>query len=124
MPTPPYIDFDPDTPDWTTQTGTEFAQSVRDNQAALRDMVVLGSFPGWNLSVSGGTAEQPAILLRSKGTERLRASVTWGTSGGEDGNPTVILYEYSNDSGVTYSAIGTNTITWDADGNVVATTWS
>lgn len=120
-----YTAFDATKPDAATQNGTQFAQSTRDNLAAVRDACVLGGgFPGWALAVSGGTAEQPATLTYSKGTERVRAVLTWGTTGGASGNVTQAVYAYSADSGTNYDTIGTKTITYDASGNVTATAWA
>ncbi|WP_448508794.1 hypothetical protein [Immundisolibacter sp.] len=67
---------------------------------------------------------QPTGLSYSKSTERIRAALTWGTSGGEAGNVTVAHYSYSSDSGASYDSIGVNTITYDGNGNVTGTTWS
>ena len=120
-----YTNFDGAKPDGATQNGAQFAQSTRDNMNALRDAAILGGgFPGFNLAVSGGTASQPAQLLYSKGTERVRAALTWGAVGGEAGNVTVAVYSYSSNSGGAYSTIGTKTVTYDGSGNVTATTWS
>lgn len=122
---PTYTAFDPAKPDGSTQTGTQFGQSARDNLKALRDACVIGGgFYGFNLAVSGGSAEQPALLTYSKGTERVKAALTWGTSGGEAGNVTQAVYSYSSDSGGSYATIGTKTVTYDANANVTATTWS
>lgn len=124
-----YTLFDPATPA-SSQTGTAFATSARNNLNAIRDAAILGGgFPGFNLAASGGTADQPTQLLYSKGTERVRATLTWGTVGGEAGNVTVAVYAYSANSGADYTttpngAIGTKTISYDASGNVVSTTWS
>lgn len=121
----PYTPHDPAKPDWTTQTGTQLAQSIRDNQNALRDAIVAaGSFPGWNKTPSGGTESQPAQVLASKGVERVRVLITWGTLGGEAGNVTGAVYSYSSDSGGAYSTIGTRTIAYTANGYFNGDTWS
>lgn len=120
-----YTAFNAATPDAATQNGTQFAQSTRANLAALRDACVLGGgFPGWAMAASGGTAEQPATLTYSRGTERVRATLTWGTTGGEAGNVTQAVYAYSANSGTDYGTIGTKTITYDGSGNVTATAWA
>ena len=120
-----YAAFDATKPDPSSQGITAFGQSIRDNMKAIRDAAIMGGgFYGWNLAVAGGTAEQPATLTYAKGTERVRTSLTWGTAGGEAGNVTVALYEYSSNSGGAYSTIGTKTITYDPSANVTATTWS
>lgn len=78
-----------------------------------------------SITITGtNTVGQPETLLYTKGTERVRAALTWGTTGGEAGNVTVAIYSYSSDSGLTYSTIGTKTVTYDGSGNVVSTTWS
>lgn len=119
-----YTPFTATSPDAATQNGTQFAQAIRYNQAALRDAIVTGSMPGFNYSVSGGTAEQPAIIYFKKSTDWIRVTLTWGTTGGADGNVTVAVLAYSANSGGAYDTIATQTITYDANGNVTATTWS
>jgi hypothetical protein len=120
-----YTLFDPTTPDATTQTLTQMGQSERNNLKAVRDACIMGGgFYGFNLAVSGGTADQPALLTYTKGTEKIKAALTWGTTGGEAGSVTVADYSYSSDSGNTWVTIGTKTITYDANANVTATTWS
>lgn len=100
---------------------TAFGQSARDNIQTVRDACILGGgFPGFNLSATGGTADQPALLTYSKGTERIKSALTWDGNG----NVTVAVYSYSVDSGTTYATIGTCTITFDANQNVTSTTWS
>lgn len=79
---------------------------------------------GFSCTPSGGTASQPALLTYSKGTERMKAALTWGAAGGAAGNVAAVAYSHSSDSGVSYSAIGTKTITYDASANVTSTTWS
>jgi hypothetical protein len=95
---------------------------MRENLMAMRDAVVMGMMTGWSYAptVGTGSASQPQYYVWSKGTERLRATPTWGTSGGADGNPTQIVWEYSSDSGSTWDAIETVSITYDAGGNVTA----
>ena len=117
-----YTQFDPAKPDAGTQNITQFATSVRTNLAAIRDIAALGAAPGWNYSWSGGSAEKPSVMLWSKGTERLRATCTWGTTGGATDNLTVTVFAYSAD-GTTYDTIGTQTVAFDASGNVTSTTW-
>lgn len=127
MPTATYVEYSSTLPDATAQSIAEMGGSMRTNGDALRDAVVAGFMPGWNFAASGGSAEEPAALTYSKGTERIRASLTWGTTGGEDGNVTVMLLEYSSDSGSSYvdlTALSTLTVSYDSSGNVTAATWS
>lgn len=37
----------------TSNNGTDFVTNIRKNQQAIRDAVILGSFPGWNYSIPG-----------------------------------------------------------------------
>lgn len=119
-----YTPFDKDAPDGTDD-GSTTLQRLRDNMKALRDACLMGGgFFGWPCAITGGTAEQPTTFIYSSGTERVKAVLTWGTTGGGNGNPTQAVYSYSADSGSTYATIGTKTITYDASGNVTATSWS
>ena len=103
--------------------GSTPTMKERPYQAIIRDIAALGAAPGWNYSWSGGTAEKPSVMLWSKGTERLRATCTWGTTGGATDNLTMAVFAYSAD-GTTYDTIGTQTVAYDASGNVTSTTWS
>ncbi len=109
-----YTQFDPANPT-SSQTGTAFATSAKANMLALRDGILVGRIPGWTLSVSGGTAEEPAIRLWSNGTERLRASITY-----TGGYVTQIVWAYSSNSGGSYDTIATETTTYDGNGNQTA----
>ena len=119
-----YPHFDPTRPDPVTENITEFAQGIRENLAALRDIAALGAAPGWAYSWFEGTAEQPDYMFWSKGAEFLRAACTWGDTAGAAGNLTEAVFAYSADSGSTWLAMGTQTITYDAAGNVTSTAWS
>lgn len=118
-----YTAFNEANPTGSGDGATTITQ-IKANFAAIRDMVVMGSLPGWNMSASGDTTDQPDVLLFTKGVERIRATLTWGTVGGADGNVQVAVYAYSGNSGSSYDTIGTETITYDASANVTATTWS
>jgi len=111
-------------PDATTQTLTQMGQSARDTLTIVRTALAAGTMFGWAETPSGGSEEQPAVMTYAKGVERIRASITWGTTGGATGNPTAILYEYSSDSGSTWAAAGTMNLSWTASGNSGGITWS
>lgn len=119
-----YTHFDSSTPNPAAQNITAFGASARTNLAAIRDIAVLGAAPGWAYSWSGGTAAKPTTMLWARGTERLRAVCTWGTTGGAADNLTSAVFSYSANSGGAYDAMGTQTINYDAGGNVTSTTWS
>ncbi len=116
----PYTAFDQTKPDAATQNGTAFGTSTRSNLNAIRDACIMGGgFPGWNMSKSGGSASEPAQIIYAKGTERVRASLTWA-----GGLVTQSVYAYSANSGGLYETIGTVTLTWDGSNNLTSTTWS
>lgn len=121
----PYTAFDAAKPAGTSN-GTTTCTEIRQNLAAIRDAVVAGFMEGWNYSITAGTgtAEQPQYIFFKSGVEWIRQTLTWGTTGGADGNVTVIVTEYSSNSGGAYDAIGTLTIAYDASANVTTTTWS
>lgn len=125
-----YTALDPTLPDWVPQTGIQVTQSTRDNVRALRDaLVAAGAIQGFNYSVTGGTASQPATLLFKRGVEWIKVNLTWGTTGGEDGNVTKAAYYYSSDSGSNYFGMAdaagyyVQTIAYDSSANVTTTTW-
>lgn len=119
-----YAQFNGSKPVTSPDTRQESIDAIRNNGLAVRDMAILGTCPGFDFSTSGGTPDQPAITLRTKGLEVLRASITWGTTGGQAGNPTSIVYEYSADGGSTWNAVGTVAFTYDTDGYPTGSTWS
>lgn len=119
-----YAALDVTKPDAVSQNVTQAFQSIRDNLRANRDMVILGEAFGWPMTPSGGSADQPAVITYALGTERLRATLTYGTTGGADGNVTQAVYAYSSNSGASYDTIKTETISYDASGNVTGTSWS
>lgn len=120
-----YTAYDNTNPDSTATGGMPvYSQSIRDNFQAMRDAVIMGAMAGWNMTPSGGTAEQPATLTYSKGVERIKATLTWGTTGGADGNVTQSVYSYSSNGGTSWDVIGTMTVSYDASSNVTGTAWS
>lgn len=112
-----YTALDLTKPDATTQTLTQMGTSERANFYALRDGDFFGGESGWTYSQSGGTADEPTTMLWSKGTERIRITATWGTTGGNNGNVTSATIAYSANSGTAYDTIETRAATYDASGN-------
>lgn len=117
-----YIDFAPLKPDPVTDNGSDAFTHTRENLLWLRDAALSGGLMGWGLAVSGGTPAHPAQWVYTKGNERVRLTITWGTSGGPKGKPQTILVDYSSDSGATWIAIGTATIAYDPQGNFAGST--
>jgi len=117
-----YPSFNSLKPDPSTDNGSDAFTGTRVNLLALRDAALAGSLPGWDLSVTGGTAARPTTWTYSKGTERLRLTITWGTTGGPNGKPQTVVSAYSSDSGSAYDVIGTSTLSYDASGNFTGST--
>jgi hypothetical protein len=115
----------------STQTGTAFAVSANANDVALWYALVMGgNVPGWASApvIGTGTAEQPQYCVFTNGVQRVRATNTWGTAAGAAGNLTQQVWEVSQDSGSTpnatgtWAAVATQVYTYDANGNLTATT--
>ncbi len=119
-----YDNFTDNKPNAGTDTVPAAVDYMRANSMALRDSFVSGmGLPGWSYSHAGGTSDQPTTLLWSKGAERLRVQLTWGSSGGADGNVTLAALEYSADSGSTFQPVGAKTISYSSDGTVSTASW-
>jgi hypothetical protein len=87
-------------------TGTQFAQQVRDNAAALQAyFVVLGLIPGFDFAVTAGPPEQITQGMYTMGAYRVRVDMTWGTVGGALGNIKSAALYYSSDSGATFEPL-------------------
>jgi len=117
-----YTKFDPSRPDGTTQNIVEALDSTRLNLKAIRDAMMFSSMPDWAMEVvpGSGTYEQPEQIKYTRGVEVIRLLLTWNA----DGNVTQVVYQYSNDSGNTFETVATETINYDAEGNVTGTSWS
>lgn len=112
-----------------TDTGGEQITDIRNNLEALRDAIVAGTLVDWEqtdvtTTKGTGTDAEPDELIWKKGTEWIRAQITWGTTGGQDGNPTQIIYAYSSNSGGAYDTIGTMALAYTAAGILQSTTWT
>jgi len=120
-----YVPFVSDKP-IISDDGDVVINNTRENLMALRDAIVSGALTGWDLTVTvgGGSAEEPDEIIYKNGTEWIRLDITWGTAGGEDGNPTVVVYAYSSNSGSAYDTIDTWTGTYNANGTLTAGDWT
>jgi len=99
---------------------------MRTNQQAMRDAIIAtGMVQGFNYSVSGGSAEQPAQMFFKRGTEWIRLDLTWDGNG----NMTKCAFYYSSNSGGAYDPMAdlsgyyVVTIAYDAAFNTVTSTW-
>lgn len=104
---------------------------TRANFAALRDVLAAGGLlQGFNASFQGGTSDQPQWILQQRGAEILRTDLTWGTTGGAEGNVTRAIYYYSSDGGGTWQPMAdidgnyVCTLAYDGNGNLSTTTWT
>lgn len=123
-----YVPFTSDTP-IIADNGDVVINNTRENLMALRDGLVAGALVDWDMSliIGGGSDEEPDEIRYSNNgnTEALQLLITWGTAGGEDGNPTVIVYHYSTDDfGASDETIGTWSGTYNANGTLTAGVWS
>lgn len=120
-----YDNYKDDKPDGDNN-GPVFSADTKINLDALLHMIAIGTPIGWNQSQSNGTGtnERPQFDLYTKGTMIVRSTNTYGTSGPENGQITVQLWEFSNDNGNNYDPMGTVTITYFADGRKPSTVWS
>lgn len=110
-------------PNGAAGTGATFATQLQVNLDALLHGIIMGvGFPGWNFAITTGTgtAEQPQYHTFSNGVYRVRATITWNVNG----NPSVVLWEFSSNSGALYNTIKTVTYTYDGNQNVTSYTWS
>ena len=112
------------TPDNLNQAFTKVNANFAGVDAALAAALGINALEpdamvGWSLAPSGGTAEEPALLTYALGTKRAKIELTWSS-----GKVTVAVYSRSTDSGATWSAIGTQTITYDANDNVTGVAWT
>lgn len=113
----PYTQFDSANP-VVGQSRFNAIESMRNNLLALRDMSLFKMAVGFNFSKAGGTVEQPAQHFFKKGAEWIRNDLTWGTTGGAEGNVTQVVRYKSLNSGTTYDLVETITFTYDVNGNL------
>lgn len=114
-----------------TQAGTAVPVSARENLCALADGIIFGALPDYlfSVSVGSGSAEEPQYLYwtNSSANIKLRATLTWGTTGGEDGNIKQMVLDLSINGGTDYTtAPGGNICTivnsYDSNGYLTSST--
>ena len=133
-----YTVFNETKPDPTVETCIQVFDSTRENLMAVRDAIIsTGFFPGWDAELQNSDGSlatdpaQPEQAVFSKGNERIKLRFIWGSVGGEAGNVTQLIAEYSADSGAIYEPMGstgypsgTMTLSYDATGNYLRHIWS
>lgn len=97
---------------------TEFNTNVGSTDAILAVKSVLSGAFDWDMDLSGGTTTEPASLIYSSGTKRVKTNLTWTS-----GSVATAVYQYSSNSGGTYNTVLTETISY-TDGDVTGITWS
>lgn len=115
-----------------TLEGTTFAGSVifepnsdlflfQRRSAPYLSMVISGLIPGWNeeFIAGSGTLQYPQYKYYTYALEIVRATISYNL----DGSFSTILYEYSNDSGTTYSYLATKNYVY-ASGYFKSAYWS
>lgn len=118
-----YEHFDPTKPDPGTQNITDCCASMRANERAVALGVVTGSMPMWDAALTGDPWA-PSVITHSNGAERIRETLTYGTTGGAAGVVVEDAVHYSADGGSTWVPVSILSITYDAAGYVTALTWS
>ena len=125
----PFVDNKP----IVTDAGQDVVDDTRENLEALRDAVIMGTMPDWKMDVTigTGTASEPQFIAwrngNGSGDLEVRAEITWGTSGGPDGNPVTIDYDFTGDrtqGTPTYVQINIKSISYDGNGNVESEVWT
>ena len=109
-----------------TDTRQDVVDETRYNLNALADALLMGGnpLPGYAYSWSTGTASDPENIYYKNGNDWIHLDITWGSGGGEDGNPTEVGYYYSDDAGSNWATMGIQTFTWTVDGDLASTAWS
>lgn len=107
-------------------TGPTVVSDANRNDKACRDAIVALMFDDFEFSITAGTGStrRPQYMFWKNGTGGsapwIRATITWGTTGGEEYNPTGIVWDYSADGGSAYDTIATQALTFDANGDLTA----
>lgn len=117
-----YTKLNTTVPDGITQTGPQITPSIRANQSALGDAIIIGSMVDWDMAVTQGSLEQPEIIVYQSlvdSNQRLRLTFTWNV----DGDPEVVVYDKMVD-GAVYDRVGTKSIAWSASGSVISISWT
>jgi hypothetical protein len=105
--------------DRTKPADTDYAldciDDMRNNMMSLRDEAAGWLMRGWSYSVTIGTgsAEQPQYVSYTNGSEVLRATINWHSSGYAEGSVDTILWEFDDGGG--FDTVGTITIGYTDD---------
>lgn len=105
----------------TSDKSLKVISDTRNNLLALVHVATMGSIQGWEYSKDDGTgtADEPQYLYYKKSARWIQGEMTWA-----NGTITQIVWRYSVNSGGAYDTIGTESVTYDTDGNVETVTWA
>lgn len=109
-------------------TGPNVVDDANRNDKACRDAIVALMFDDFEFSITAGTGStrRPQYMYWKNGSGGsapwIRATITWGTTGGEKYCPTGIVWDYSGNGGSTYDTIATQALTFDSNGDLTAIT--
>lgn len=100
-----HIDVTKPTVAGTRQVGID---ATRNNGAALVYYITCGRATGWTLSTASNV-EEPAWRMWANGVERLRGTYTYSS-----GYVSQVVWEWSNDSAVSWATLFTETCTYNS----------
>lgn len=104
-----------------TDTVLQVVTDTRNNLESLAQSAAYSAVPSWNYSVVEGTgdAEEPQYVYYKNGATWIRGTMTYSS-----GSITQAAWHRSTDSGSNWDAMGTQSVSYDGDGNVSTVTWS
>jgi hypothetical protein len=113
----------------TAQTRQAAIDSERLNIASMRDaLIATGIIQGFNYAPSGGTPEQPASIIYTRGAENVAVNLTWGAVGGDAGNVMKMAFYYNDGQGwlpmIDLAGKFVANVTYDANGNCNGMNWT
>ncbi|MFK5986924.1 MAG: hypothetical protein QM479_16065 [Pseudomonadota bacterium] len=103
--------------------GNLIGSNISENDL-ITGMIINGVAAGYGFSILTGTPSKPLVVLFTKASVIYKLIITWGTSGGADGNETEFIVSKSINSGANYTLFTTLTITYDAAGDATNQTWA
>lgn len=107
-----------------TSLDNEFNTNVGSTDAILAVKSVLSGAYDWDMSLLGSDSTEPTSIVYALGTgsKSVKINLTW-----INGNVTSAEYQYSsnyNGSTGTFNTVLTETITYNANGDVITIIWS
>lgn len=115
-----YQHFDETVPDAATQGIVAIGDATRKNLVAIRDDVLCGEVPDWSVTpvYDGADPYRITSITAAKGTERLRRTYLYATAGADAGRLVRVDTDFSADSGGSWMARSSTTISYNANGTI------